>query len=203
VARVHGVPTSNKANNRLSNIRSQIFTQSLIQLWASSESKIGKIRNIIEEQNGQAMQTKNEVLIAEVDVTGRVDFMDGYLHQVLIEYSSQEELSITLLDAAQGPAARRAQVDPIVSIPIKLTEFITLDNGTAYLGFCQETANLSNVLLIENWSFESSVKANQKDPWSGLSLIYNCNWPIHLMFSPDIHEKYNTLYRFLLPIKRV
>lgn len=203
MARVHGVPTSNKANNRLSNIRSQIFTQSLIQLWASSESKIGKIRNIIEEQNGQAMQTKNEVLIAEVDVTGRVDFMDGYLHQVLIEYSSQEELSITLLDAAQGPAARRAQVDPIVSIPIKLTEFITLDNGTAYLGFCQETANLSNVLLIENWSFESSVKANQKDPWSGLSLIYNCNWPIHLMFSPDIHEKYNTLYRFLLPIKRV
>ena len=62
---------------------------------------------------------------------------------------------------------------------------------------------MANVLLIENWVFESSVKANQRDPWSGLSLIYQCNWPIHLMFSPDIHEKYNTLFRFLLPIKRV
>ena len=50
-------------------------------MWASSESKIGKIRNIIEEQKGgEAMQTKNEVLIAELDVTTRVDFMDGYLH---------------------------------------------------------------------------------------------------------------------------
>ena len=78
-----------------------MFTQSLIQVWASSESKIGKIRNIIEEQKGgEAMQTKNEVLIAELDVTTRVDFMDGYLHQVLIEYLPHEELTITLLDAA-------------------------------------------------------------------------------------------------------
>ena len=48
------------------------------------------------------MQTKNEVLIAELDVTPKVDFMDGYHHQVLVEYSSQEELSITLLDAVQN-----------------------------------------------------------------------------------------------------
>lgn len=149
------------------------------------------------------MQTKNEVLIAEVDVTGRVDFMDGYHHQVLVEYSSQEELSITFLEASKNAGVRLGSSEPIVSIPIKLTEYINLDNGTAYLGFCQETANLTNVLLIENWVFESSVQANQKDPWSGLSLIYKCQWPIHLMFSPDIHEKYNTLIRFLLPIKRV
>jgi len=45
------------------------------------------------------MQTKNEVLIAELDVSGKLDFMDGYLHQVLIEYSHQEELTITLLDS--------------------------------------------------------------------------------------------------------
>lgn len=121
---------------------------------------------------------------------------------MLIEYSNQEELSVTLLDAVQN-IKHRNQIEPLVTIPIKLTDFITLDNGTAYLGFCQETTNLANVLLIENWVFESSVKANQKDPWSGLSLIYKCHWPIHLMFSPDIHEKYNTLYRFLLPIKRV
>ena len=46
------------------------------------------------------MQSKNEVLLQEVDITSKVDFMDGYHHQVLIEYSQQEELSITLLDAA-------------------------------------------------------------------------------------------------------
>ena len=81
------------------------------------------------------MQTKNEVLIAELDVTGKVDFMDGYHHQILVEYSTQEELSITLLDAATN-AAQRSQIDPILVVPLKLTEYITLDNGTAYLGFC-------------------------------------------------------------------
>ena len=55
-------------------------------MWASSESKLGKIRNIIEEQKGEN-QSKNEVLLQEVDITSKVDFMDGYHHQVLIEYS--------------------------------------------------------------------------------------------------------------------
>jgi gamma-tubulin complex component 4 len=86
---------------------------------------------------------------------------------------------------------------------VKLSDYIEMDNGSAHLGFAQETKNISNTALLENWAFESSVKANQKDPWGGLSLIYNCQWPLHLMFSPDVTEKYNTLFRFLLPIKRV
>ena len=49
-------------------------------MWASSESKIGKIKNIIEEQYGQGIGTKNEVLLNEIDVTSKADFMDGYHH---------------------------------------------------------------------------------------------------------------------------
>ena len=45
-------------------------------------------------------------------------------------------------------------------MPLTLQDYITLDNGAAYLGFCQETKNIGNVLLIENWAFESSVKGN-------------------------------------------
>lgn len=86
---------------------------------------------------------------------------------------------------------------------MKLSEIIDLDNGTAYLGFVQETSNLANVTLIENWAFHSNVKSNQKDPWGGLSLRYMCQWPLHLIFSPDMLEKYNTIYRFLLPVKRI
>lgn len=57
VSRIHGVPVTQKAimPNRFQMLRNQVFTQSLIQVWASSESKIGKIRNIIEEQKGEAM----------------------------------------------------------------------------------------------------------------------------------------------------
>ena len=46
------------------------------------------------------MQTKNEVILAELDVSAKADFMDGYHHQVLLEYTASEELNITLIDAA-------------------------------------------------------------------------------------------------------
>jgi hypothetical protein len=95
------------------------------------------------------------------------------------------------------------QQEPIIKVPLKIGEIIDLDNGTAYLGFVQETSSLANVTLIENWAFSSNVKSNQRDPWSGLSLRYTCQWPLHLIFSPDMLEKYNTIYRFLLPVKRI
>lgn len=91
----------------------------------------------------------------------------------------------------------------IVSVNIKLQDYVKLDNGTAYLGFTHETVNLVNMVSIDNWTFVSDTRSNQADPWNGLSLDYRSHWPLHLMFSPDVIEKYNALFRFLLPIKRV
>ena len=74
----------------------------------------------------------------------------------MIDYQAKtEELLIYLIehDARKEP-------EPLVRVHIKLQDFIKLDNGSAYLGFCQETANLANVSLIENWTYESNVKAN-------------------------------------------
>ena len=145
ITRIHGISTGQKAMapSRMSLIKNHSYTQSLIQVWASSESKIGKIKNIIEEQNGQGIVTKNEVLIGEIDVTSKADFMDGYHHQVFIQYSPQEELGISLIDASQlHNAANSDQIQRQLTIPLKLSDFVELDNGTAYLGFCQETMNL-------------------------------------------------------------
>ena len=86
---------------------------------------------------------------------------------------------------------------------LKLTDFISLDNGSAFLGFTHETTNLQNRLLLKNWSFNSSFQANKQDAWSGLSLDYAVEWPLHLLLGQDTLEKYNHLFRFLLPIKRV
>ncbi len=91
----------------------------------------------------------------------------------------------------------------LLSVKLKIQDYVKLDNGSAYLGFAQETVNLSNIASINNWTFVSDARSNQSDPWNGLSLDYRSHWPLHLMFSPDVIEKYNTLFRFLLPIKRV
>ena len=70
VTRIHGIPPNQPNPSKLNIIRNQLTTQSLIQIWVSKESKLGHIKNIIEEQvGGQNMQGKNEVLLMELDVS--------------------------------------------------------------------------------------------------------------------------------------
>lgn len=117
----------------------------------------------------------------------------------MIEYqATNEELFVYLIDH-NG----RQDAEAVVRIHLKVQDYVRLDNGSAFLGFCQETANLANVTLIENWHFESTVKASSNDSWGGLSLDFKVEWPKQLVLSPDALEKCNCLFRFLFPIKRV
>ena len=56
--------------------------------------------------------------------------MDGYLQQAMVEFTSQEELLIYILDHNQVK-----QPEPLLKVSLKLSDFIQLDNGAAYLGF--------------------------------------------------------------------
>jgi len=48
----------------------------------------------------------------------------------------------------------------LIKANVKLTDFVKLDNGTAYLGFTHETQNLSNLVSIDNWTFVSEARSN-------------------------------------------
>ena len=164
----------------------------MVQVWAATETSIGKIRTMIDND----VASKQETLLAEQDVSGDFDFMDGDSHQILVEYTGEE---LTVYFVADKPV-------PVLKTALKLNDYVKLDNGTAYLGFAQETAGVANETYIENWTFssDSSRQGTQgADPWNGLSLEYRSHWPLHLMFSPDVIDKYNALFRFLLPVKRV
>lgn len=183
----------------MTTLRQNFHSTSYIQIWASQETNIGKIRNIIDDA-GQGAQSKNETLLAEKEVTNEFDFMDGELHQIKLECSN-DELKVYITD---GQLLNRNQglIEPILKANLQINNYVRLDNGTAYLGFTQETVGIVNQACIENWTFVSDAKANQQDPWSGLSLDYRSHWPLHMMFSPDVLEKYNQLFRFLLPVRR-
>eukprot|EP00731_Ephydatia_muelleri_P031040 Em0022g554a len=40
------------------------------------------------------------------------------------------------------------------------------------------------------------------NPWERLGLCYTVSWPHHLLFTPPVLEKYNSLFKFLLSIRR-
>jgi hypothetical protein len=74
----------------------------------------------------------------------------------MIEYlAASEELLVFLIDHDPHKA-----LEPVVRVPVRIQNFVKTDNGSAYLGFCQETHNITNVCLIENWSFDSSLKTS-------------------------------------------
>ncbi len=45
------------------------------------------------------------------------------------------------------------------------------------------------------------VVFNNDDAWNGLTPDYDVKWPLNLMISQQVLEKYKTLFRFFLPIK--
>ena len=96
---------------------------------------------------------------------------------------------------------------------ISLANFIKLDNGTCYVGLAQESENSRNIIELKSWDFvsafsnklshDSTLYSTRADNWSGLCLQCKLKWPMHLIFSEEIIEKYNTLFRYLFPIKRL
>jgi hypothetical protein len=48
--------------------------------------------------------------------------------------ASQDEILVYLIENGSSH-----QPDPIIRVPLKVTEYIKLDSGAAYTGFCQET----------------------------------------------------------------
>jgi len=73
-------------------------------------------------------------------------------------------------------------------------------DATAFVGLSSK-----NNIEILNWGFTQSKIGMQPgvfDSWSGLTLEYEPKWPLNLMLSPQILDKYTSLFRFLFALKR-
>ena len=143
-----------------------------------------------------AKEGDEEIKLAELDMTSLVNIADGSVHQVMIEYDN-EQLTIAI-----NPTAKKSE--PIsLTTTVRFSEFIKLDNGTAFIGICNESGTVMSNITIKSWWFNSSNLTSHKNAWNGLSLEYEPTWPVHLILSPEVLEKYNNLFRFLLPFRRV
>ena len=133
-----------------------------VQVVASAETNIGKIRNIIDDNQMNKAINKTEVVLAEKEITSDdMDggFMENQFNQVIVDYNQEsEELKVSFMDInLQNVGSQNIVVkEPIIKMQLKLTDFIALDNGSAFLGFTHETTNLQNRLFLKNWSFTSS-----------------------------------------------
>ncbi|KAI4876154.1 hypothetical protein NFI96_017595 [Prochilodus magdalenae] len=50
---------------------------------------------------------------------------------------------------------------------------------------------------------ESSPREPPSTGWAALGLAYKVQWPLHILFTPAVLEKYNVVFRYLLSVRRV
>ncbi|GCC16679.1 hypothetical protein chiPu_0017310 [Chiloscyllium punctatum] len=50
---------------------------------------------------------------------------------------------------------------------------------------------------------ESSPREAPASGWSALGLSYKVQWPLHILFTPAVLEKYNIVFKYLLSVRRV
>lgn len=74
-----------------------------VQVVASTETNIGKIRNIIDDNEFGNAQNKTEVILAQKEILPEddsdINFMDNYFNQVIVDYNKEnEELKVSFMD---------------------------------------------------------------------------------------------------------
>lgn len=114
-----------------------------------------------------------------------------------------------------------------------IKDFFMLGRGELFLEFVKKTQSIQNVALDENTArtvtkafenaatsvnvtedlehFTLTMPLGESDSMSvdirgifrHILLKYNVQWPLHLLFSPKVMERYNELFRFLLQIRRI
>jgi hypothetical protein len=114
-----------------------------ISIWAGTN--LSKIKGISSNFYGD-INSNSEQLLGEVELTEEIEFVDGEIHNVKVEYES--EILHVFVD--------NVNAEPLFSVPVNLSESLTLDNGAAYIGLAQETLFTDNYLEIMNWSLVSS-----------------------------------------------
>uniref|UniRef100_A0A8C6TNN1 Gamma-tubulin complex component n=1 Tax=Neogobius melanostomus TaxID=47308 RepID=A0A8C6TNN1_9GOBI len=50
---------------------------------------------------------------------------------------------------------------------------------------------------------DTSPREPPQSGWAALGLSYRVQWPLHILFTPAVLEKYNVVFRYLLSVRRV
>lgn len=89
----------------------------------------------------------------------------------------------------------------VLDSPIDLEELLRFDAGKAFVGLHSDGYCAAFSLILRSFALQGFNTFNAEDPWNGLSVRYLCSFPVDLVFSPSVLEKYKNIFRLLFPLK--
>ncbi|XP_071167808.1 gamma-tubulin complex component 4-like [Mytilus edulis] len=115
------------------------------------------------------------------------------------------ELFLTFIDHAQnllrGPPIGTTEHDINTAFQ-QAARNVLFDNENLLQNFhLTVAAPITNKSTTDSTSSSSSQQPVESG-WNSLSLTYTVDWPLHILFTPSVLEKYNRVFRFLLLVKR-
>ncbi len=91
----------------------------------------------------------------------------------------------------------------VIDSPVDLEELMRFDSGKAFVGLHSDGYCAAFSIILRSFSLQGFNTFNSEDPWNSLSVRYLCKFPVDLVFSPSVLEKYKNIFRLLFPLKAV
>lgn len=150
------------------------------------ESVCGQIRDSVAEHLWR-------LLVEEGDLLGSLQIMKEFY------LLGRGELFLTFIDIANSfmtrPPTSVTQHDVNIAFAQAMTK-IGIENEELLHHF-----KLTLPTVEQKRPFSSQLKKEDK-AWNHLGLSYTPKWPLHVLFTPTVLEKYNSLFKLLLAVRR-
>lgn len=89
----------------------------------------------------------------------------------------------------------------ILDLSLNIEELIHFEMGKAFVGIVSDGHNAAFSTDIKSWSLQGFNTFNSEDPWNGLSVTYLCKFPVDLVLSTTVLDRYRNIFRLLFPLK--
>ncbi|KAI8501367.1 microtubule nucleation by interphase microtubule organizing center [Branchiostoma belcheri] len=187
-------PAMKRTGSILKNSEDQ-FAEELHKLSKASLFNLAAFESVIDRIRKSVAEHLWKLVVEEADLIGHLKLMkDFYL-------LGRGELFLAFIDCAQsilrGP-------------PTNVTEH---DVNAAFLQAARDVLLDDDEVTQFRLSVQTKGQKGQKKPsgtipsgesgWGVLGLSYSVQWPLHILFTEAVLDKYNTMFRFLLSVKRV
>ncbi|XP_071512023.1 gamma-tubulin complex component 4-like [Diadema antillarum] len=171
-----------------------LFASRLHQLKEEPIFSVVKFEDAVDEIRSCVAQHLWTLVVEESKLVDELNtFKDFFL-------LGRGELFLAFIDQAQmllkNPATTTTEHDVNVAFQ-QAAHRILFDDDTSLARFRLSIAGKTNKALSKN------TDDSKQSGWSCLGMTYAVQWPLHILFTQSVLERYNMLFCFLLHVKRV
>ncbi|XP_012692054.1 gamma-tubulin complex component 4 [Clupea harengus] len=184
-----------------------IFAAELHKLKQQPLFSLVDFENLIDRIRSTVAEHLWTLMVEESDLIGQLKIIKdfyllgrGELYQVFIDHAQHmlktPPTAVTEHDVnmAFQQAAHKVLLDDDNLLPLL---HLTVD----YQG--KDSKDTSSTREGNTPPQETSPREAPSNGWVVLGLAYKVQWPLHILFTPAVLEKYNVVFRYLLSVRRV